>query len=157
MAFNTTISKGGGDWSVRWYGDDVTAQLRKEIARRLRKATDLVYATARGKLSTTGAGKRAKQRTLMGRKLRKGAKVLGVSRSAPGSPPMRQTGTLQRSLKKKVFPRALRGRVFLSDRKAHLLEKGTQKMAARPFLQRSLDENAAAIASILSTPTRLGK
>ncbi len=56
--------------------------------------------------------------------------------SAPGQPPHRRTGALQRSIQGFVKPLAMKIRVGLSIAApyAKFLQRGTTRMAARPFL-----------------------
>ena len=54
--------------------------------------------------------------------------------SAPGAPPARFTGRLAASLRVRVNARRLAARVIVGAPHAHLLERGTRRMAARPFL-----------------------
>ena len=67
--------------------------------------------------------------------------------SAPGEAPANATGALVGSLSARVESQ---GTVIASASTAYaaMLEFGTQKMAARPYMQPALDKNAAAIKAI---------
>jgi hypothetical protein len=70
--------------------------------------------------------------------------------SAPGQPPRRRTGALQRSIVGAVRATVARIRVQVSAAApyARMLQQGTRKMAARPFLGLPID--ARLIVDILS-------
>lgn len=61
--------------------------------------------------------------------------------SAPGEPPMSDTGRLASSIENRVD--GLTGYVFTRVKYGNHLEFGTRKMAARPWLFPSVEENAA--------------
>jgi len=70
--------------------------------------------------------------------------------SAPGEAPANQTGALVGSLSARVESQGTvtTGIASASTEYAAMLEFGTQKMAARPYMQPALDKNAAAIKAI---------
>jgi HK97 gp10 family phage protein len=143
-----------GSVSLRWYGDTITKKLRKEINRRLNIAADVVFKHVKATLSVSGSSKRAKQTKrrdyAKGKKLtlRKNARMFGTDVSAPGEAPRKQRGRLYRSVAKQV--KNLSARIRVPDQKAHLLEFGTKRMQARPFLRRAVAEKTAAVRQILS-------
>lgn len=72
--------------------------------------------------------------------------------SAPGEPPAVMTGQLRSSIKYRIVGelRVLRGEVGSKLKKAPMLEFGTRKMAARPFLRPTFQEELPEIKNILS-------
>ena len=79
-------------------------------------------------------------------------KVGGVVRiaSAPGQAPANQTGRLAGSLSARTEKqgKVVSGIASASTEYAAMLEFGTQKMAARPYMQPALDRNAEKIKEI---------
>jgi hypothetical protein len=62
--------------------------------------------------------------------------------SAPGQPPARQTGTLQESItdpQVRRSGRAIVGELRVTARYAGFLERGTSRIAPRPFAQPAVD------------------
>lgn len=86
----------------------------------------------------------------------KGRNVYGAFPSRPGQPPRKQTGTLQRSVTYEVNPTTMTARVGTNIKYGRYLEFGTRKMAARPWLRRSLDEMRGEIKAIMRRPMRGG-
>lgn len=72
--------------------------------------------------------------------------------SAPGEPPAVMTGQLRSSIKYRIVGelQVLRGEVGSELKKAPMLEFGTRKMAARPFLRPTFQEELPEIKNILS-------
>jgi phage protein, HK97 gp10 family len=68
--------------------------------------------------------------------------------SAPGQPPARDTGNLMNHIVA-TTPDALTAVVTAATGYSGFLEKGTSKMAARPFLQPTLDSNRSNIEQIV--------
>lgn len=54
--------------------------------------------------------------------------------SAPGEPPARDTGALERSIIGPFFPALNRGQLRITAPHAKKLNRGTDKIAARPFV-----------------------
>lgn len=65
--------------------------------------------------------------------------------SAPGEAPATDTGRLAGSARTEYDRQQLAGRVIFSTAYAAALEFGTERMAPRPFLRKSLAENREAI------------
>ena len=89
---------------------------------------------------------------LTGAKSGRAYKIGGVTRiaSAPGQAPANQTGALAGSLSARVERegKTVFGIASASTEYAAMLEFGTQKMAARPYMQPALDRNAKKIEDI---------
>ncbi len=121
--------------------------LGKEMKRRITRSAIVVSREAKKLISTPGTGKRAKS----GRGKRKGSTRYGLLRSKPGAPPLKQTGRLRSSVAHEVVSDDM-ARVGTNVDYGKFLELGTRKMAARPWLVRSLDAMRPAIAAILTKP-----
>ena len=70
--------------------------------------------------------------------------------SAPGQAPANQTGALAGSISARTETQGtiVFGIASASTKYAAMLEFGTQKIAARPYMQPALDRNAAKIKAI---------
>jgi hypothetical protein len=71
-----------------------------------------------------------------------------VTASAPGEAPAVQTGRLYGSIEV-IKGQPLSRLIWARDKKAHLLELGTRKMAPRPFLRPALWKNASKLLAFL--------
>lgn len=132
---------------------DNSAKVRKQIeaaiGKRLDAAAILTVNHVRTMISVEGAAKGAPGRNSRGR-YTKGRLVYGANPSKPGEPPHKQTGQLARSI---AWERdGLVARVGTNVKYSRYLELGTSRMAARPFLNRGLDEMSPQINAILSKP-----
>lgn len=78
--------------------------------------------------------------------------VPGPEPSSPGEPPHKQTGRLRASVGSEVIPNDLTGRVGTNLEYGKCLELGTSRMAARPWLRRSLFESVKALARLRIRP-----
>lgn len=70
--------------------------------------------------------------------------------SAPGEPPASDTGRLVKSIRTEFDFDRLVGRVIASTKYAALLETGTSRMAARPFMRPALANKRDAITARLN-------
>ena len=76
-----------------------------------------------------------------GRIYRRPAPARGTYRaSAPGEPPAIRSGNLLRSISMPTFPAPNVAQLTISARYARFLERGTPRMAARPFVRPSIRE-----------------
>jgi hypothetical protein len=145
--------------TIKWHGDKIRGKLRTELRKRVSKCAGLVKREAIGLVGTSGTtqrtGQTKRRRGGVLKVYRKRSKRLNAAVSAPGEPPRMQTGRLKRSVKVKIM-KGIRGRVYSRDPKAHLLEFGTVKMAARPWLNVALANMRAAIQSVLAERMNLG-
>ena len=131
-----------------WRGKDVQAQIRAEMGRRLKACAIEVTKRARQHLSVAGTGEKSAGGVVPSQGKKK--KVYGAFPSQPGEPPHKQTGRLRGSVFYEVVD--LAARVGTNLRYGRWLELGTSKMAARPWLRRSLAECRARIRDILKKP-----
>lgn len=77
----------------------------------------------------------------------------GQDPSLPGEPPKRVTGQLVRSIATQQAPDGMNWLVGTNLAYGLYLEFGTSKMAARPWLRSTLEENKEAILNIISGQT----
>jgi HK97 gp10 family phage protein len=144
---------------MKWHGDRAAALIRGEMTKRLHAASILVQNHAKRLVGTEGAATRSdseKNRDSKGRFLKK--LKYNVNPSRPGDPPHKQTGELQRSIQREVSASEQKARVGtnLNDPPyPRWLEFGTRKMAARPWLRRSLDEMRGQIKAIFVRKFRM--
>jgi HK97 gp10 family phage protein len=105
---------------MRWHGQRVNAAVKSDMRRKLRTAGGEARKTVRQKVSTRSA------------------------RSSPGNPPARRSGRLMRSIRFRTSGRGQRLflQIFAGAFYAHLLERGTSKMRARPFFNETLTDFA---------------
>jgi HK97 gp10 family phage protein len=133
---------------VAWHGDAARDHVRERLAKGLWRAAQAVERRARELLAVSGTA----QATGLGRR-RKGSRIYGAARSAPGEPPRKQTGRLRASVTSEVDEGALEARVGTNINDPpypRWLELGTGKMAPRPWLRRALAEVQGQIMQILS-------
>jgi len=102
---------------LEWNGDDANAYIRG------RSLAALMVLAAEGE-------RRAKELV----------SIQGPPRSSPGSPPHKDTGNLHDSITSEVDAGQMAARVGTDLDYGLFLEVGTSKMAARPWLRRSLME-----------------
>jgi hypothetical protein len=129
---------------LKWYGPEVQHRIRREMEKRIAAASIVVLNHARELISVAGTGGGE------GRKRR-----YGSDPSAPGEPPHKQYGHLRRSVMREAA--GLVGRVGTNLKYGRWLELGTRKMAARPWLRRSLDEKRAEVKRIVEKPILGGR
>lgn len=112
--------------------------------RRLHACAIHVSSFAKRLVSTAGTGKQRDEKT--GRYKR----TYGTAPSAPGDAPHKQTGRLRASITWEFAGKI--ARVGTNVLYGRWLELGTKKMAARPWLRRSLNACVAFIRTRLSKP-----
>ena len=169
--------------SVNWYGPQIRRQIESEMRRRVQACCIVVQTHAKDLVNVEGTGKRTSRsrrirtwhgaagtvagvqvRTLAGghkqtwfgkyHRKSKGSLIYGANPSKPGDPPHKQTGHLLRSITREMASQFV-GRVGTNLKYGRWLEQGTSKMAARPWLVRSLNEMASRINQILGSPFTL--
>ena len=95
-------------------------------------------------------------KTLSGNRTGRTYKVPGTqvtyTASAPGEPPAVQTGQLRNSIRDNVYSegKSVKGEVGTELMKGLWLEKGTSKMAPRPWLEPSFNKSLERVKEILS-------
>lgn len=95
-----------------------------------------------GKRKSSGrAGAKSKPRV-------KGSSRSGYNPSLPGEFPHKRTGNLRASVNYRINPKKLSVRIGASAFYGKWLEFGTKKMAARPFVGRTIREENSTIVGI---------
>lgn len=118
-------------YTVNWQGPRVLEFFRGRMQARVRASADLVASHAQSLVS-----------------------IPYPPASSPGNPPHRRTGLLRSSIRAEVvrggfgFGRFY-GRVIADVPYASFLERGTRRMAARPFLGRALAEMMPQVLSMM--------
>jgi HK97 gp10 family phage protein len=128
---------------VRWNVAAAMQAIGDELERRFEKAAMLVESTAIRKLSRGQAVRRLKS-----------GRLKGLDPSHPGEPPKVLYGRLRQSIAHVVARQGadVAARIGSNVVYAPFLEYGTNRMAARPFLRPSLEENRDEIRRILTAP-----
>jgi phage gpG-like protein len=124
---------------LKWNGPEAKRRIEHEMSNRMAVACRLVMNHAKELLSVSGTGGTPGS-----------TRKYGSNPSAPGEPPHKQYGRLRASVATEVS--GMRGRTGTNVDYGRWLELGTRKMAARPWLKRSLDETTADIRRLFSRP-----
>jgi HK97 gp10 family phage protein len=111
--------------SYRWYGDKMLKEYENKMGRNLDKAAIHLQNQIKKNLGSK-------------------------ARSSPGDYPGLETGELRRSITHETDKSNLVAKVGTNKVYAKYLEKGTGKMAPRPFLDRTLQENQTTIKRIIT-------
>jgi HK97 gp10 family phage protein len=143
--------------NVKW-NQSVVTKLKGEMRRRLAACADELIAHTKKLISIEGAGLASERvrrvRSKKTGKLVKSRKMIyGKYPSKPGEPPHRQTGKLNESITK-AWAGPFTIKVGTPKPYGKYLEFGTKKMAARPWLNRSLREMQKRINEILGKPIK---
>lgn len=149
--------------AVEWNGDAFLAAQRKTLGDNLEKAAIYLVEKVKMKLNVSQPYKKSTDKAITthengkvtDRKERqrtnKGIYFYGMNPSAPGEPPHKLTGHLQRSITYRMSPDRMQAFVGSNLAYAGHLELGTSKMAARPFLRPTLAEEQAPLSNIVTT------
>ena len=119
--------------SYKWFGGEFLEKLEKEEAQRLKRASIFLTNEVKKQLGTKSP-----------------------PHSDPGEYPHLETGELRRSIAWEVDDKALIGRVGTNKIYGRYLEKGTNNMEERPFLQPTLEANQSNIVRILGKKIKQG-
>lgn len=144
---------------MKWNGRRALELIQAEMVRRLHAASIIVSNHAKRLVGREGAvllRDAQKNRDARGRFVK--SLKYNIERSRPGEPPRKQTGTLQSGIQREVNAAAMTARVGTNKKNPpypRWLELGTRKMAPRPWLRRSLDENRERIRAIFAKRMRL--
>lgn len=133
---------------VTWNGEKWTDELRKEYRKRIAASAIYLVNVIKADISQSG--------TLVysvkpGGKLKR--TVRNFTHSRAGNPPYMQTGLLRSSISWEYVPGPINtelARVGTALKYGLYLEKGTRKMAARPYIEVNVRKHAATISSILT-------
>jgi HK97 gp10 family phage protein len=130
------------DFKISFYGDEIIKNLEKEGRQRMEKAVNQVRNTTLETLSGSRSGRQYRV---------PGTKVFYTA-SSPGQPPAVATGQLRQSVSTAVEGEGkdIIGMVGTDQEYGPMLEYGTSKMAARPWLRKSFEKDEQNIRDILS-------
>ena len=110
---------------LEWYGPEVEAKIQKGAERGIDAVAKSLVAGLKLKLGQPGSGRWYKKKP--------------ARSSAPGEPPVAQTGRLRRSIQMDVSQiRKLMARVGTNVKYAPWLELGTSRMRPRPYMRPTL-------------------
>jgi HK97 gp10 family phage protein len=129
MRFTVQAIKRGGGGRFERFDDKIKAALRRGL-------------TAWGLLAVAKAKELIIRGPKTGRIYIRGGNVTHRA-SAPGEPPANDTGRLVASIRYELTSSGTVLRVFAGTEYAAMLEFGTSKMSARPFLRRAIEETQA--------------
>ncbi len=134
--------------NLEWHGPEAIDHVRGRAVSFLTRAAITVQRRAKELLSLPGTAVRSRT----GPGGRKGSRITGAVRSAPGDPPRKQTGRLRASVAYEVDAPKLTARVGTNVKYGMFLELGTKRgIAPRPWLRRALAECRGKIDSLLSS------
>ena len=122
---NTTIR--GRGFQVRWFDTGFLRAIDSETDRNLKRAGLFLVKEIKKSINSPGRS--------------------GAKRSRPGNPPLRQSGSLYKSITRQRKNNEERVGTNLDH--GLYLEFGTRKMAARPFLRPAIIKNKKKIAKII--------
>ncbi|NIU01086.1 MAG: hypothetical protein GWN01_09225 [Nitrosopumilaceae archaeon] len=131
-------------------GKNFTVDLKTKRAEKLTKRTTIANMT----IATVFARDQVKLKLNRGQptKTFDSGRIIGLDPSKPGEPPKKVTGQLQRSIIQRVVVKSKNvfGLIGSTVDKAKFLEFGTTRMAARPFLRPTLQEERPKLRRILA-------
>lgn len=134
---------------VEWNGDQWTREIRAEHRKNVIAAAIYLTNVIKADISQPGTLRYA---VIKGGKFKK--TVYGFTHSIAGNPPYLQTGLLRSSIAWELVNNgpgnAELARVGTNLKYGLYLEKGTRKMAARPYIEVNLRKHAHAISAILT-------
>jgi HK97 gp10 family phage protein len=138
--------------AVRWDQSKADAQIRRWAVKSLEAAAVVVVNTCKSNLSHSGTGRRVAGGGIVPHTGGRGRRIYGAFRSAAGSFPYKQTGTLRASVTYEIDTTNLVARVGTSVRYGAYLERGTRRMRAHPWLRPSFAQATPQVRRILSRP-----
>ena len=136
------------DTRIVWHGDRVKGQIRSELSKRVQRAAMMVQSKTQKNISKPFRGAGSSRRYAA-----KGSKPRVGTPSSPGEFPRADLGRLRQSIFSKAESK-LTWIVATTLDYGAWLEEGTTKMAARPFLKKTLGQMRNAIVRILTAPIR---
>lgn len=124
--------------AMKWHGEEALKRIHAEVGNRLQGAAMFIQGRVREALSVA-------QPTRLTHPAAGGSRRIGLDPSRPGEYPKKVTGFLRRGVAYEVDRTRLRARVGTNVPYGKYLELGTRKMAARPWLLRTVTLHNAAI------------
>lgn len=167
--------------NITWYGDRWKAGMEREARNRISACAIAVHNRAKLLVSVEGAGSTVRTKKGQGhilydkrgrylggssstevvqhrgRRKQIGDLIYNAFPSAPGEPPHKQTGRLLGSVAWEIISNLVArvGTNINNPPYPRYLEFGTRKMAARPWLRRSLNEMVPFIRAVWRRPWRM--
>ena len=133
---------------VEWNGEQWTRELREEYRKNITAAAIYLVGVIKADISQSGT---LRYSAKPGGKYKK--TVYNFTHSVPGNPPYMQTGLLRSSIAWEFVKGPSNtelARVGTLLKYGLYLEKGTRKMAARPYIEVNLRKHASTVSDILS-------
>lgn len=134
---------------VEWYGEQWTREIREGLRKNVIAAAIYLTNVIKADISQPGT---LRYSVKPGGKFQK--TIYGFTRSRPGNPPYLQTGLLRSSIAWELVKggpgNAELARVGTNLMYGLYLEKGTRKMAARPYIEVNMRKHAATISAIMT-------
>ena len=134
--------------TTRWYGDRLVRRLQGRARYAVRRAAEFLKADI--KIAFPGSGVSGGRRGVSKREREK-------HRSKPGEIPHVQSGHLKDSIEYEMLPDGMTARIGPTTIAKYglYLERGTPRMAARPFLRPALRRNRMRLRRILERNLKL--
>jgi hypothetical protein len=133
---------------LEWNGDAAIKYVKDLAIQGLTRAALVVCRRAKELLSIPGT---AVSTGKGGPKAKKGRRVTGATRSAPGEPPRKQTGFLREHVTFEVDESSMEARVGTNLLYGKALELGTKRgLLPRPWLRRALAETQGEVNDLLT-------
>lgn len=129
---------------MQWKGEEYARETERSVGQRVQAAVIFLQTRIRQNISIAGTGIAGSSFVgtavigVSGKRYRKGRRIYGSAPSAPGEYPRKQFGTLRQSIATDYDPATVTARIGTNLAYGRWLEMGTRKMAARPFLRRTL-------------------
>lgn len=135
------------------------AKLNAEIVRSVKKASEDMRGYIRQKIGVSARAETPGSRRTRVRNAKAKGRAFAAHRyqaSAPGEPPRKRTGTLQKSIAYEVKGEGdtVVARIGTPVDYGRFLEFGTKRMAARPYLASSLAERRDRFFAVIRTDLR---
>lgn len=134
---------------IEWYGEQWTREMQAEYRKNIAAAAIYLVNVIKADISQPGTFRYS---VIPGGKFMK--TVRNFTHSIPGNPPYLQTGLLRSSISWEFVKggpsNAELARVGTSLQYGLYLEKGTRKMAARPYIEVNMRKHAPTISAILT-------
>lgn len=134
---------------IEWHGEDWTREFRQGLRKNVAAACIYLTNVIKADISQPGT---LTYSVIPGGKYKK--TIRNFTHSVPGNPPYLQTGLLRSSINWEIVEggpgNAILGRVGTPLAYGLYLEKGTRKMAARPYIEVNVQKHAGEISAIMN-------
>lgn len=134
---------------IEWHGEDWTREFKAGLRKNVAAACTYLTNVIKADISQPGT---LVYSVIPGGKMKK--TVYNFTHSRPGNPPYLQTGLLRSSIGWEFVEggpgNLVAGRVGTALQYGLYLEKGTRKMAARPYIEVNLRKHARTVSDIMN-------